>query len=289
MIYLETELKPTPLFNPETGIATSDFQVQLERVGLVMKQHIDAFPANHAVNVCQTLHDAGCYQENFDHYKDGGDSAFHLNLDQAAAHLNHIYNARRKILPDESSTIMDGILCSGVSPSSIPATLAKRFRSLKASITEKNLNFERVYILCKNDEVKSCSRDFIEKLQIIDQKFNRIDFTYIVANVDRNIGRTCVDMLHKRGGIENPYVVITDATSGQKDYLTATSVLTSSKCHGIALAPITNWIQEMNLYGYQEALGSYENAAIAWARTDWNFVTRRADLELSALNVKVHS
>jgi hypothetical protein len=86
-------------------------------------------------------------------------------------------------------------------------------------------------------------------------------------------------MLASNSSLGMNYVIITDSTFAPKVEAIATSILKERKCLGAACAPITNWRIDMNLYGYEKALGDEKTAAIAFASSAWNFIARQAHAE----------
>lgn len=272
------------LFDCETGMIKPHFKQQLDLVGIVSRRYFEDKDPYHISNVEKELQTKGCLQSDFDFYKKGGESAFKLTYEQAIQFLNDDYAKREKKLPEPFKGAVDGIVCSGVTPDSIAPTLLKRLKGLDASIDESKITYKAIYVLCKDREIVNLSQKCIG--ENYGAKFKEIDFRYIEAGVEKDIGLTCLKKLQERKLLGNHYVVITDGTSAEKDLLTAQGILKDYSCLGIASDPIKDWKEEMNLYGYEVALGSSEKATIAWARSSWNFIARQANKELSAYRMR---
>lgn len=277
-----TQLKSPTLFDKANGEITPHFKQQLDLVGIVVKPHFPEYDSHHIVNVNEELQSNGCFQVDWDLYKKGEESAFKITYDQAVKFLDDDYSHKETQLPELTSELAEGIVCSGVYPDSLQATLTKRLNGLQLSIDENNLQYKVIYVLCKNEEIKKLSEEFINSE--FKEKLDTTNFIYIVANTESNIGLTCLKKLKESYSIKN-YVVITDGTSAEKDFLTAKNVLSEETCLGIASAPIKDWKADMNLYGYEKALGTQEKATIAFASSAWNFKARQVLTELSSYKV----
>lgn len=196
--------------------------------------------------------------------------------------LDFEYSTREPQLPQSSAEQADGIVCSGVFPHSVGPTLFKRLNGLQASMQDpSHIQYRTIHVACKDEKIKDLTRQIIE--HEYKDKFNNIEFNYIVATDVNSIGDSCLEQLNASGDLAENYVVISDGTSAAKDMLGAKRKIEGKyNCLGIASAPIKDWKKEMDFYGYREALGSVEKATIAWAQSDMNFKAREVNRACTA-------
>ncbi len=263
------------LFNLNTGIIEPMFKRQLELVGIVSKQIFSDYNADHVMNVNEVLQKNGCFQRDFDLYKNGGTSEFKITVKQAKVFLDHDYSHRSEVMPTQKS-IPHAVFPCGVEP-----TMHKRFNSLKESM-DKGYQYQNIHFIMKDSAAKA------EVSAMVDKEYKEllknVSVNFVVADTDLNIfeeGLATLDDQLKAG-----YAIISDASFASKVGTIATRVLPGVPFHGIASSPIKDWTREMNLFGYNKALGSPEKAAVAWAQSAWNFKARQVHSEMRAWQAK---
>lgn len=239
-------------------------------VGVATKQVFAEYGPYHVININEVLQNNGCFQNDCDLYKNGGSSDFAITYEQARVFLDDEYSDRVTIMPREKNVV------NAIFPCGVEATMHKRFNSLKESLEQK-YKYERIHFIVKDskaaEEVQSLFKEFSEMLTGIKTNF-------IVADTKLDIFEKGLALLKENSSLDAGYVIITDPTFAPKVEMITTSILSGKKCFGIASAPIKDWKVDMNLYGYGEALGTHEKAAIAWARSAWNFKARQAFTEM---------
>lgn len=276
--------KPPLLFNPETGTITERFKNMLDLVGLVSERVFPEYDAYHLLNV-DALLQKKCYRLEWDYFKDGGAPAFKMRFEQAEKFLDLDCSAQIKMLPQYVSEPVDAIVCSGVYPHSLPATLSKRLHGLHTSIEEQNLYYDVVYVLCKNEEISRLSEKYIK--ENFQEKFHGVTFRYIAANVETEIGATGLKKLKESARKLKKYVVLSDPSFAEKDFLNALKILTENTCLGVAAVPMSDWKRLMELYNYDEKkLGGYKKMVKAFAYSQWNIKARSVNIEASAFKAK---
>lgn len=232
------------LFNLETGKINSLFKKQLDLVGIVSQQHFTNYDAYHILNVNQTLQGNGCFQTDYDFYKKGGVSAFKITYDQAKAFLDEEYSTRETLLPETIQQPIIGIMASGVFSDSLKSTLYKRLNGLKTSIDQKNLRYETVYVLCKDQKIKELSEKYIDEEWKKD--LPNITFHYIISTSEQDVGLNCLIQLAQQPLNTTNYVVISDGTFADRDALVAQGSLKEANYCGLVSVPITDWKIDMN-------------------------------------------
>lgn len=275
-VTLATE-KSNTLFDPISGCISTHFKKQLDLVGIVSKQHFPEHDRDHIVNVNHELEAIGCFQRDLDFYKKGGLSSFRMSYAQAAAFLDDDYSDREIIMPREKR------VANAIFPCGVEATTHKRFHSLHESL-QQGYNYDFIHFIVKNNDGKE------ELERLINAQYqdllSGIKFDITIADAEVNIFERGIRLLSQNASLGQEYVIITDPTFATKVEMIASSLLTDRVCMGIASAPIKDWKVDMNLYGYEAALGSHEKAAIAWASSAWNFKSRQVNTELSAYKAK---
>jgi len=265
-------------FDLSTGLIKPNFQRQIEVVGIVVKQHFSEYQQYHIKNVNAELQVNGCFQKDFDLYKNGGTSEFHISNEQAIAFLDDEYSKRTATLPETRGELVDGVICSGIFTDSVKPTLHKRFLGLKESLQNGD-RYRNVYVICKNEQIKDIAKEYVQ--ENLKNAFENISFVYVVSNVETDIGMHGLKKIESEEHPLKKYVVISDPTSMGKDYQIATTTLSQEfECLGVAASPVKDWSLAMNDYGYEKSLGSKEKATIAWARAEWNFIARQVNAEL---------
>jgi len=256
------------LFDRYTGEVTLDFKKQLDLIGIVSKQFFPEYEPNHIFNVNETLKTNGCFQRDYDYYKKGNKSNLKISYEQAKQYLDDDYLRKKTILPNPTSEIIDGVMLSGLDSNSLRGALHKRLNGLKESINARSLNFRRIYVWCNSKTIKTLSEEFIR--EHFKKEFDGIEFCYSTDDIEKSI------LKH--------YVLISDGTRNNVEFLHLQEVLKEHICLGIASVPI-DWKEEMNLYGYETALGSLEKATIAFASSSWNFKAHQVETELRAYKI----
>lgn len=268
--------KTNTLFDSNNGYITPRFKRQLELVGIVSKQFFPEYDPYHVINVDQHLQTNGCFQKDWDLYKNGGSSTFKITYAQATAFLDDEYSDREMIMPREKGNGAS----NAIFPCGVEATMRKRFISLRESI-EKGFKYDIIHFITLNttnaEEVKQImtEKQYQELLE-------GIKVNIVIAESNDNIFEKGLGMLAANPSLGNEYVIITDPTLAPKVEGIATSILKDRKCLGIASAPIKDWKIDMNLYGYESSLKSHESAVIAWASSAWNFKARQVNTEMKA-------
>lgn len=264
--------QPNPLFDLNMGMITPRFQHQMNLVGIVAKQHFPAYDAYHVKNVCKELQDR-FFQKNCDFYKEGNTSTFTISYEQAVAFLNDDYSDREMIMPREKQK------ADGLFPCGVEATMHKRFHSLAESLKQGS-QYRTIHFIAKDEADKLAVKNLINGQY--KELLQGITTNIVIAETNLNIFEAGLAKLASSSSLEQEYIIITDPTFASKVEMIATSKLKEQKCLGIASAPVKSWEVDMNLYGYEKALGSHEKAAVAWALSAWNFKARDTHAALTA-------
>jgi hypothetical protein len=276
-------LNPVPqeqaktLFNKTTGAISSEFKKQLELVNIVIEK--GAFPdldPYHLLNVDAVLQKNGCFQRDWDLYKKGGSSAFKIDFNQAKAFLDYDYSLYSTIMPRQKK------LASAIFQCGVEGTMRKRFRSLQESLNQ-GYTYDSVHFITKDAPAK----EEVEKL--ISEKYKEtlqgMKTFFAVANSEIDIFEKGLKLLEPSSSLGKVYVIITDPTFAGKVEGITTRILQNRTCLGIASVPVNNWKEDIDGYGYEKALGSFEKATIALASSAWNFKARQVHAEMEAYKV----
>lgn len=269
---------PPTLFDLHTGKIGERFKEQLDLCGIQLHAHIPSLAADHIANVNKTLQTNGCFQRDFEIYKNGNgqNSKLQLEYDQALAFLDNDYSDRIKIMPRQKDLPADGIIGCGVEP-----TMHKRFDTIKEAI-ESGCKFAALHFIMKD----ASTREMIEGL--IKEKYSNmvrgIPIHFVITNTEIDVLKAGLNQL--KNDLENGlktknYIMVSDVVIAAKIEGIAKSILTNKKCLGVAASSTNDWIYDMNLYGYGKALGTMEKATIAWAQSAWNFKARQVHAELA--------
>ncbi len=265
-------LTPPPLFDLHTGQITPRFKRQLDLSGISLTENVSRLGTSHIVNVDRTLQTNGCFQKDCDFYKKGNTSKLNLSYEQAVAFLDDEYRDRPEVLP-RSKGECDAIVGSGVE-----ATMHKRFDSIRKAL-DSGCRFNTIHFIAKDESATHVIEAMIKERYSDVVGSSKINF--VVTNTDLNILETGLPQLNKPGILSDRYVLVTDISFASKIEGIAQPLLKGKTCMGVAATSIKDWRVDMNLYGYEEALGSQEKATIAWASSVWNFKARQVHAELS--------
>lgn len=268
---------PPTLFDLQTGKITPRFQKQLNICGIKLHAHFPHLPADHIKNVDKELQTNGCFQKDYEVYKNGGSSKLQLTEKQAVAFLEDDYSDRVQIMPKVSHKNIpaDAIVGCGVEP-----TMHKRFDTIAKAIAN-GYTFAAIHFIVKDESF----REMIEKL--IKEQYSEVikgmPINFIIANVETDVHQAGLNQLQKQNGlITNNYIMVTDIMLAPKVELFAKSILNNKNFLGIAASAVTDYKKDMNIYGYQKAFkGNVTKAIIAFVCSAWNFKAREVHSELA--------
>lgn len=267
-----TSLVPPSLFNLHTGKITPAFQRQLNLCGIQLREHVSGLGRDHIVNVNREFQSNGCFQSDCDFYKNGNNSKLSLSYEQAVAFLDDDYRDRTEVLPRSTGT------CDAIVGSGVEATMHKRFDSIRKAI-QHGCKFDTIHFIAKDEATQHMIEGLIKERygEVVDgSKIN-----YIVTNVNIGILETGLTSLNQQGTLADKYVLVTDIPFASKIEGIAKPILRGKTCIGVSATSINDWHVDMNLYGYEDALGGKEKATVAWACSALNFKARQVRSELA--------
>lgn len=267
-----TSLTPPSLFNLHTGKITPQFQRQLDICDIPLREHVSGFGKDHILNVNRVLQDK-CFQKDCDFYKKGNTSnKLSLSHEQAVDFLEDEYRDRVDILPKVKGP------CDAIVGGGVEATMHKRFDAIKKAL-DSGCKFDAIHFIVKDESDKHMVEKMIKESYGDAIGSSKINF--VVANTDLNILETGLTSLSKQGILADRYVLVTEVLFASKTEDVARHILKEKTCNGVAATSIKDWRVEMNLYGYEEALGSQEKAAIAYASQRLSFKAGQTHSELT--------
>lgn len=258
------------LFDPATGMASKRFLNQLQLVGLISEQFFPNYDSNHVYNINQLLCDKECYQKDYNFYKNAGISKFNPTFAQSQAFIEDAFQHLETIMPRDKQ------LADAVFVTAVPATMRYQFDALKESI-EKGCSYETIHFIIKNSEEKKQLRLLRTEYQNI---LSNIDINYVKIETNENALEFGLKALLNAKSLKNPYVIITHSTFAAKAEKIAISTLNSHTCIGIASVPEKDWKKDMENYGYNDPLKTFEENLIARVSSLWNFIARQVDFEM---------
>ncbi|MEC7839833.1 MAG: hypothetical protein VX777_07320 [Chlamydiota bacterium] len=254
-------------FNLDSGYPTPFFQELLNKAKIVFENNTDYF----IENVNDHLQSCGCFQKNFELYRDGGDSAFKLTYEQAIDILN-LEQAQETVTMPREKIQADAVFLCGVKP-----TVVGRFKSLKAAI-DNGYNISTIHFISGNEEHKALVKSLVENEYqgLIGDR----DVTYTVAIDSSAIFESGLKDIESQ--ISDNYMIISDPKFASKVEGIAIRAIPSRHSIGVAsVPPFSSWNERVKAFGYTvEKLGSEEKATIALARSSWNFIARAVHAEL---------
>jgi hypothetical protein len=263
---ISTHLKSKTLFDAETGAITADFKKQLDLVNITIHERaLPSLDPYHVHNVCNFLENHG--------FKKGDDFDLKIDFNQAKRFLDYTYGLRVEEMPRKKCPASAIFPCSEGEQ-----IMRKRFHSFQRSL-DQGFMYDSVHFITKNVQTKEAVERLIHKKYR--DVIGGIEAQFVIANPKHGLSffQNGLKTLSTSSLLGKEYVIITDPPFARVVEAIAVRILPTRTCLGVAKAPIADWREDIKAYGYEEALGSFEKATIAWASVIWRDITQQARRE----------
>lgn len=266
----------------DDNIATDECRQRLMHVNIEPKQFIKDLDRWHLFNVALTLRNNDCFQQDFDFYKNGGQSEFSkkltLLIEPTIQFLNDKYSEMVEVFPHSYSCTSGYnteacdliIRCGDINDVAQKLYSLSRFR-------EEGYVCRKIFFIVNNDQCKN----EINELVAADRYsylFEGVNTQFIVANRLKS----ALAYMKREDLLGCNYAVvfnfdlnlfITDIENAKFKY---SYILEPYKCMGFLFAPIKDWCLDVKLHGYREKFPRDICAAtIAWAASEWNLISHQ--------------
>ena len=254
----------------ETGQPGDLIRQYLTIANIEPQQVLSDYPSDHVLNLDRLLQTNGCFQRDYEFYKNGGRSPFNLIIDQAKKFLDLNYSVRQDIIPRYSPDQIEGDI-DVVFEGGVRYTVTTGLRSLK-TMMEQGYSFRKIHFSFINP-----MQENIDKLKVdtnYDIIFKNLQYEPYVCEPNQNTLE--VNLRSMKDHLAKRYVIVSDPIRCRKSEQTAKGILGDDySCLGIISIPSKDWTLDMKEYGYLDD----DEATIAFAKSAWNFIARQIHTE----------
>ncbi len=265
------------LCDADSGMIQSNFVKQMKTVGLEPVQYFMDYPADHILNLNKTLQTNGCFQKDGEFYRNGGESNFKINVEQAKEFLSSYFILFKstittpQFLPHEISNDTDvDVVMNG----DTVATLYKHFNSLRFGI-ERGYKFRKIHFSFQQQKANTLEL-FIQEYPEFAYILEAYPFQKYMTELNLNINEDNFKKMNNNEDFAENYVIATNPTWAKNMGERTTKIITNKKYLGVLSVSVESWQKEMELFEYPKSFnGDYDKATVAWAKAEWNAIARQ--------------